>query len=109
RASRMLDSYCGRTLVAGASAGYTFDYQHGMRLFLSPYEFATVTAVTNGDGSALTIGTDLRTMPKNRGFADPISWLEMYDDAGKVFLVTLGGRKQDAITVTGTLGMLAAV
>lgn len=108
-ASRFLDSYCGRTLVAGNSAAYTFDWQHPQRLFLSPYEFATVTAVTNGDGSALAIGTEVRTMPRTRGQTDPITWLEALIAGSKFFQPSsTGGGRQDAITVTGRLGMLAA-
>lgn len=107
-ASGFLEHYCGRVLVAGAQASYAFDYQCAETLFLSPYEFATVTAVANGDGQALVLGTDVRTMPKARGASDPITWIETLSGSGRAFSIGSNGQHEDAITVTGQIGMLTA-
>ena len=98
--SRHIDTYCHRFFYPKTATTYIYDYQGESKLWLRD-DLQTLTAVQNGDGTALDVST-LLLYPLN---GPPYQWIEMNRSSGVTFRWT-PTTNQRAITVTGTWGFL---
>lgn len=95
--SRQIDNYCRRQFYATTATRY-YDYQSPWKLWLDE-DLYSVTTLTNGDGSTLTINVDYYACPYS---GPPYRWLEIKRDSGSLF--QFSGTTQRAISIAGQWG-----
>jgi len=101
-ASRLIDTYTGRTFYARTETHY-YDTPQGYELWFWDDDLLTVTTLTNGDGTVITSGNyklmPLNMSPKYSIYLEPGSNLSWETDSS--------GDDVGAISIAGTWGFAA--
>lgn len=100
-ASRYIDTQTNRVWYQTTET-HLLDVPSGdATLLMLDVDFASITAVVNGDGTTLSSATDYVTLPAN---GSPIWGIQLKDGTGTRWLASSGNPWQ-AISVTGLVGL----
>jgi len=99
-ASRYIDSQCGQAFYATSASRYFDTPTNRERRILFDTPLASLTTVTNGDGSVIT-STDYYLLPTNDY---PKYAIALRDTSSVNWTLSTTSNTQEAITITGTWG-----
>jgi hypothetical protein len=97
-----IDRYCRRTLSAHSATVLHDAPANPLRLWLQDW-LLSVTSITNGNGAALTFGTQVFGGPS---LGPPYRWLDINTSSGVLFQA--GATTQRCISVVGVWGIAAS-